>query len=98
MITWDVSDESSFEKEKEEEANLCLIAKSDTEKITITELFPTCEKIEIEFDNPFNDSNTLSHKCGFLKNQLYKIKKLNEELQAKNEKYEKNHSRLAIIS
>ncbi|XP_073220723.1 uncharacterized protein [Cicer arietinum] len=89
MITWDDSDESSSEQEKEEEANLCLMAKSENEKVSISDLCPNCEKLEVEFDSLLNDSYTLSQKCMFQKTQLVEIKKQNEELQKKNDEYVK---------
>ncbi|XP_073225551.1 uncharacterized protein [Cicer arietinum] len=87
MITWDDSDESSSEQEKEEEANLCLMTKSENDKVSISDLCPNCEKLEVEFDSLLNDSYTLSQKCMFQKTQLVEIKKQNEELQKKNDEY-----------
>lgn len=86
LATWDDADNSN-EGIEDEEANLCLMAKDNTEEVIFSNSCSSCKKVEIFFDNLLKDSETLSQKCLLQRNQLIEIKKQNEELQKRNEEY-----------
>lgn len=77
----------SSSKVEKREVNTCLMTNSDIEEVNFFQPYPLYKHLEIEFDNILNDSNILSKKYLFIKNQFYEIKKENEMLQIKNDEY-----------
>lgn len=78
-----------FSTNKDEKANLCLMAKSDNEEVN-PEPCSSCEKTEFLFDNLFYNSLILEQTCESLRNENLELKKEKENLEKINEDLLKN--------
>jgi hypothetical protein len=73
MATWDDLDDLA-ETEEEEEANICLMTKSDSEEVTL-EPCSSCVKTEHLFDNLLYDCQITNQKNSELKNEIDRLTK-----------------------
>lgn len=78
-----------FSTNKDEKANLCLMAKSDNEEVN-PEPCSSCEKTEFLFDNLFYNSLILEQTCESLRNENLELKREKENLEKINKDLLKN--------
>ncbi|XP_058783345.1 uncharacterized protein LOC131658028 [Vicia villosa] len=86
LAQWDDSENSNSEAE-DEEANLCLMTNSDSEEVSTPNFCYTCKEIGIMFDNLLEDSNILTQKCLFQREQIHTLKTEKEDLIKSNSKH-----------
>ncbi|XP_058775330.1 uncharacterized protein LOC131649593 [Vicia villosa] len=84
MASWDDSENSNSDTD-EEEANLCLMTTSDSEVSPLITC-NTCHEMNFMFDNLLEDSNLLTQKCLFQKEQISNLIKEKEDLKRTNDK------------
>src|SRR3954468_19409268 len=78
MASWDGSENSNSNTD-EEEANLCLMTSSESEVSPLISC-TTCHEMNFMFDNLLEDSNLLTQKCLFQKEQILNLIKEKEDL------------------
>jgi len=71
LTTWDEPEEPTNE---DEQADLCLMAKSDNEEVN-PDPCSSCEKTEYLFDNLFYNSQILEQTCERLRNENLELKR-----------------------
>jgi len=80
LTTWDEPEEPTNE---DEQADLCLMAKSDNEEVN-PDPCSSCEKTEYLFDNLFYNSQILEQTCERLRNENLELRKEKEILEKEN--------------
>jgi hypothetical protein len=80
LTTWDEPEESTNE---DEQADLCLMAKSDNEEVN-PDPCSSCEKTEYLFDNLFYNSQILEQTCAELRSENLKLQREKEMLEKEN--------------
>ena len=82
LMTWDVLDKP--QAEEGEEANICLMAKSDNEEVILFDKSPLNKELENTNDSLLFDSNFLTNKCYSLQKEINELKEGKEKLQTMN--------------
>jgi len=82
LITWDDLEEP--QAEEGEEANICLMAKSDNEEVILFDKSPLNKELENTNDSLLFDSNFLTNKCYSLQKEINELKEGKEKLQTMN--------------
>jgi len=86
LTTWDEPEEPTNE---DEQADLCLMAKSENEEVNLDSC-SSCKKTEYLFDNLFYNSQILEQTCKRLRNENLELKREKETLEKINKSLVEN--------